>query len=141
MFLGEYKHTIDNKCRLTIPAKFREDLDNQCVIAKGLDGCLTVYPMVEWALICEKIDAKPTSDVKVRRFKRLFYASASVETLDKQGRLSIPPALMEYAAIEKDVFIVGESNTFELWSAERWISQQEEDDNESFEDLAGFLGI
>ena len=104
-------------------------------------GCLTVYPMAEWALICEKIDAKPTSDVKVRRFKRLFYASASVETLDKQGRLSIPPALMEYAAIEKDVFIVGESNTFELWSAERWISQQEEDDNESFEDLAGFLGI
>lgn len=141
MFLGEYKHTIDNKCRLTIPAKFREDLDNQCVIAKGLDGCLTVYPMAEWALICEKIDAKPTSDVKVRRFKRLFYASASVETLDKQGRLSIPPALMEYAAIEKDVFIVGESNTFELWSAERWVSQQAEDDNESFEDLAGFLGI
>ena len=67
MFLGEYKHTIDNKCRLTIPAKFREDLNNQCVIAKGLDGCLAVYPMDEWALICEKIDAKPSSDVKVRR--------------------------------------------------------------------------
>ena len=63
MFLGEYKHTIDNKCRLTIPAKFREDLNNQCVIAKGLDGCLAVYPMDEWALICEKIDAKPSSDV------------------------------------------------------------------------------
>ena len=141
MFLGEYKHTIDNKCRLTIPAKFREDLNNQCVIAKGLDGCLGVYPMDEWALICEKIDAKPSSDVKVRRFKRLFYASASVEILDKQGRLSIPPALMEYAAIDKDVYIVGESNTFELWSAERWTSQKAEEGEDSFEELAGFLGI
>lgn len=141
MFLGEYKHTIDNKCRLTIPAKFREDLNNQCVIAKGLDGCLAVYPMDEWALICEKIDAKPSSDVKVRRFKRLFYASASVEILDKQGRLSIPPALMEYAAIDKDVYIVGESNTFELWSAERWTSQKTEEGEDSFEELAGFLGI
>lgn len=141
MFLGEYKHTIDNKCRLTIPAKFREDLNNQCVIAKGLDGCLAVYPMDEWALICEKIDAKPSSDVKVRRFKRLFYASASVEILDKQGRLSIPPALMEYAAIDKDVYIVGESNTFELWSAERWTSQKAEKGEDSFEELAGFLGI
>ena len=141
MFLGEYKHTIDNKCRLTIPAKFREDLNNQCVIAKGLDGCLAVYPMDEWALICEKIDAKPSSDVKVRRFKRLFYASASVEILDKQGRLSIPPALMEYAAIDKDVYLVGESNTFELWSAERWTSQKAEEGEDSFEELAGFLGI
>lgn len=141
MFLGEYKHTIDNKCRLTIPAKFREDLNNQCVIAKGLDGCLAVYPMDEWALICEKIDAKPSSDVKVRRFKRLFYASASVEILDKQGRLSIPPALMEYAAIDKDVYIVGESNTFELWSVERWTSQKAEEGEDSFEELAGFLGI
>ena len=141
MFLGEYKHTIDNKCRLTIPAKFREDLNNQCVIAKGLDGCLAVYPMDEWALICEKIDAKPSSDVKVRRFKRLFYASASVEILDKQGRLSIPPAVMEYAAIDKDVYIVGESNTFELWSAERWTSQKAEEGEDSFEELAGFLGI
>lgn len=141
MFLGEYKHSIDNKCRLTIPAKFREDLNNKCVIAKGLDGCLTVYPMDEWALICEKIDAKPSSDLKVRRFKRLFYASASVEDLDKQGRLSIPPALMEYAAIEKDVYIVGESNTFELWSEERWADQRAVEEEESFEDLAGFLGI
>ncbi|MEE0434513.1 MAG: division/cell wall cluster transcriptional repressor MraZ [Peptococcaceae bacterium] len=141
MFLGEYKHTIDNKCRLTIPAKFRERLGPQCVVAKGLDGCLTVYPMDEWALVCEKIDAKPSSDLKVRRFKRLFYASASVEELDKQGRLSIPPALKEYAGIEKDVFVVGESNTFELWSAERWSSQQAEEEEESFEELAGFLGI
>lgn len=141
MFLGEYKHAIDNKCRLTIPAKFREDLNNQCVIAKGLDGCLTVYPMEEWTLVCEKIDAKPASDVKVRRFKRLFYASASVEDLDKQGRLSIPPALMEYAGIAKDVYIIGESNTFELWSAERWNSQQAMEEEESFEELAGFLGL
>ena len=141
MFLGEYKHSIDNKCRLTIPAKFREELDNRCVIAKGLDGCLTVYPLDEWALVCEKIDAKPSSDPKVRRFKRLLYASASVEDLDKQGRLSIPPTLMDQAAIVKDVYIVGESNTFELWSAERWIDQQAVDDGESFEELAGFLGI
>lgn len=141
MFLGEYKHSIDNKCRLTIPAKFREELDNRCVIAKGLDGCLTVYPLDEWALVCEKIDAKPSSDPKVRRFKRLFYASASVEDLDKQGRLSIPPTLMDHAAIVKDVYIVGESNTLELWSAERWIDQQAVDDGESFEELAGFLGI
>lgn len=141
MFFGEYRHTIDNKCRLTIPAKFRESFQNQCVIAKGLDGCLTVYPMEEWTLVCEKIDEKPSSDPKVRRFKRLFYASASMETLDKQGRLSIPSALMDYAAIEKDVVIVGESNTFELWSAQRWAEQLNANEEESFEELAEFLGI
>lgn len=141
MFLGEYKHTIDNKCRLTIPAKFREELDGRCVIAKGLDGCLTVYPLTEWAQVCAKIDAQPSSDAKVRRFKRLFYASASVEDLDKQGRLTIPPTLMTYATIEKDVFVVGESATFEIWDAERWNNQQNNEEEESFEDLAGFLGI
>lgn len=141
MFLGEYKHSIDNKCRLTIPAKFRDELDGRCVIAKGLDGCLSVYPLDEWALVCEKIDAKPSSDPKVRRFKRLFYASASEEVLDKQGRLSIPQTLMEHAAIDKDVVIVGESATFELWSAERWSDQQAAEGDESFEELASFLGL
>lgn len=142
MFLGEYIHTIDNKCRLTIPAKFREALKNQCVIAKGFDHCLTVYPMEEWALICEKIDVQPASDQKVRRFKRQFYASATVEDLDKQGRLSIPNALMEYASIEKDVAIIGQSNIFELWSAEAWVNQQVEEETDfSFEALAEVLGI
>ena len=142
MFLGEYIHTIDNKCRLTIPAKFREALKNQCVIAKGFDHCLTVYPMEEWALICEKIDAQPASDQKVRHFKRQFYASATVEDLDKQGRLSIPISLMEYASIEKDVAIIGQSNTFEIWSTELWKNQQAEEETEfSFEELAEVLGI
>lgn len=141
MFLGEYIHTIDNKCRLTIPAKFREALKNKCVIAKGFDHCLTVYPMEEWALVCEKIDAQPASDQKVRRFKRQFYASATVEDLDKQGRLSIPNSLMDYASIEKDVAIIGQSNTFEIWSTELWNNQQEEETEFSFEALAEVLGI
>lgn len=110
------------------------------LLQRGLTD-VSPYTLDEWALVCEKIDAKPSSDPKVRRFKRLFYASASVEDLDKQGRLSIPPTLMDHAAIVKDVYIVGESNTFELWSAERWIDQQAVDDGESFEELAGFLGI
>ncbi len=141
MFLGEYKHAIDNKSRLTIPAKFREALAGECVIAKGLDGCLTIYPMSEWALVCEKIDAKPSSDPKVRRFKRLFYASASVETIDKQGRVSIPPALKAHAAIDSEVVVVGESNVIELWSSQRWENNQMDEGGESLEDLAYMLGL
>lgn len=140
MFLGEFKHSIDNKGRLIIPAKFREVLNGPCVIAKGLDGCLSIYPMDEWQLVCEKIDQKPSSDPKVRKFKRLFYASASTEECDKQGRLSIPSGLLDYAQIEKDVYVIGESNVIEIWSENRWLSQQD-DESESFEELAQFLNI
>lgn len=141
MFLGEYKHTLDNKSRLTVPAKFRDSLGAQCVVAKGLDGCLIIYPMDEWALVCEKIDAKPSSDSKVRQFKRLFYASASVETLDKQGRVPIPASLKAYAEIENDVYVVGESKVIELWSANRWEAHQAMNDDVSFEALAELLGL
>lgn len=141
MFLGEYKHSLDEKGRLTIPSKFRKDLEGQCVLAKGLDGCISVYPMEEWALICEKINERPASDPKVRTFKRLFFASASVEEFDKQGRLSIPAALKEHAAIDKEVFVIGESNIIELWSDERWVSQKSVDDNKTFEELAEFLNF
>lgn len=141
MFLGEFKHSIDNKGRLIIPAKFRDLLDGKCVIAKGLDGCLSVYPIEEWEQICAKIDEKPASDPKVRKFKRLFFASASAEECDKQGRLSIPNGLLQYAQIDKDVYVIGESNVIEIWSEERWLAQQHTDENESFEELAQFLNI
>lgn len=141
MFLGEFTHALDEKGRLTIPSKFRKDLNDQCVVARGLDGCLSVYPMKEWELLIEKLDQKPSSDVRVRRFKRQFFASASVEALDRQGRLSIPQQLLDYAGISRDVTIVGESNIIELWSEDRWNKQLEDEGEESFENLAAFLGI
>lgn len=141
MFLGEFIHALDEKGRLTIPSKFRKDLNDQCVIAKGLDGCLSIYPMKEWEILVEKLDQKPSSDVRVRRFKRQFFASASVEGLDRQGRLSIPQQLLDYAGISRDVSIIGESNIIELWSEERWHRQLAEEGEESFENLAAFLEI
>ena len=120
MFMGEYNHTIDAKGRLIIPSKFRELLGEEFVLTKGLDGCLSVYPMDEWNAFEEKLRALPLTNKNARTFTRFFVAGATNCELDKQGRILVPQTLREFAGLEKDVVLTGNLNRIEVWSKEKW---------------------
>ncbi len=120
MFIGEYKHTIDNKKRLAIPSKFRKDLEKKAVITRGLDSCLIVYPIKEWDKMARKLESLPTSQIDARNFARIMLSGASEVELDKLGRILVPDFLKNYAFLKKNVAILGLSNRIEIWDEERW---------------------
>lgn len=138
MFLGEYNHSLDTKGRVIVPSKFRDDLGEKCVITKGLDGCLFVYPMAQWAELFEKLQQLPLTKRDVRAFVRTFLAGASEVECDKQGRIAIPQNLQQYAALDKGVMIIGVADRLELWAETRWNDYQE-DGEASFEQLAELM--
>lgn len=135
LFLGEYQHNLDAKGRLIVPAKFREDLGETCVITKGLDGCLFVYPMPAWQELFAKLQALPMTKRDARAFVRTFLAGAAEVDCDKQGRIGIPQSLQTYAGLDKSVMLIGVADRIEVWSEDRWqaYARQEE---ASFEQLA-----
>ncbi|HOL17363.1 MAG TPA: division/cell wall cluster transcriptional repressor MraZ [Bacillota bacterium] len=120
MFAGEYQHTLDEKGRVTIPARFREELGERFVITRGLDRCLFVYPLSEWAKVEEKLKNLPFTRSDNRAFTRLFFSGAAEVELDRQGRVLIPQNLREHAGIEKEVMIIGVSTRVEVWSEQAW---------------------
>ncbi|MGI6450323.1 MAG: division/cell wall cluster transcriptional repressor MraZ [Desulfitobacteriia bacterium] len=120
MFMGEYLHTIDSKGRLIIPAKFREALGDKFITTKGLDNCLFLYPQDEWQNFEEKLKKLPISQPNARAFVRFFFSGAAECEFDKQGRILLPANLREYAALDKDVVVVGVMSRIEIWDAERW---------------------
>ena len=143
MFMGEYNHSIDQKGRLIVPSKFREQLGNEFVVTKGLDGCLFVYSNEEWQRIEEKFREIPLTTKDARKFSRFFFAGAATCEVDKQGRILLPSNLREYAAIEKEVVSVGVLSRVEIWSKDRWSENGDYDDmDESAEHMAELgLGI
>jgi len=120
MFIGEYQHSLDNKNRVIMPARFREKLGDSFVMTKGLDNCLFIYTLEEWNRVEEKLKSLPLTNKDGRAFVRFFFAGASEGETDKQGRTLIPSTLKEYAKIEKDVVIIGVSTRIEIWSVEEW---------------------
>lgn len=120
MLIGEYRHSLDTKGRVIIPAKLREELQDDFVMTKGLDNCLFVYPKEEWIKIENKLKELPMTNKAVRSFVRTFFSGATNESCDKQGRALIPQHLREHANIEKDVVIIGVSTRVEIWSVENW---------------------
>lgn len=120
MFMGEYQHTIDSKGRVSIPARFREELGEHFVTTKGLDNCLFVYPMEEWHRLEQKLKSLPFTRADARAFARFFFSGAVECELDKQGRVLIPQMLREHAKIIKDVVIIGVSTRIEIWAKEVW---------------------
>lgn len=129
MFIGEYGHAIDAKNRIILPSKFREGLGESCIMTKGLDGCLYVYPRDEWAILEEKLKSLPLTSKDARAFVRFFFSGANEMTFDKQGRTLIPQNLMQYAGIVKEVVSIGVSNRIEIWSKEKWNDYTESDIN------------
>ena len=120
MFMGEYSHNIDAKGRMIVPSKFREQLGDEFVVTKGLDGCLFVYPNEEWQNIEEKFRNVPLTSKDARKFSRFFFAGATTCEVDKQGRILIPSVLREFASLQKDVVFVGVGSRIEIWSKESW---------------------
>ena len=120
MFMGEYSHTIDAKDRIIVPAKFRESLGDNFVVTKGLDNCLFVYTSEDWRKFEEKLRTLPLTNKDARKFTRFFLAGAAEREIDKQGRILIPSVLREFAALEKDVVLVGVGSRIEIWDKARW---------------------
>ncbi|MET3288138.1 transcriptional regulator MraZ [Brevibacillus fluminis] len=138
MFMGEFQHSIDEKGRLTIPAKFREGLGASFVITRGLDQCLFVYPLEEWTILSEKLKTLPFTKADARAFTRFFFSGATECEWDKQGRVNIPANLREHAALEKECVVIGVSNRVEVWSAQKWGTYFEESQG-SFSTIAESL--
>ncbi|SRR6056297_3501296 len=138
MFMGEYQHKMDTKGRVIIPARFREELGEQFVATRGLDNCLFIYPMQEWKILEEKLRSLPLSSKNARTFVRFFFSGATECELDKQGRISIPANLRDYATLEKEIVVIGLADRIELWSEERWSIYMDEAED-SYEDIAAAM--
>lgn len=141
MFMGEYNHTVDAKGRVIIPAKFRESLGDNFVITKGLDGCLFVFARNEWTSFEEKLRTLPIANKDARKFARFFLAGAADIEVDKQGRALLPSTLREFAALEKDVVLVGVSSRVEIWSRERWEDSTAFDNMDEIAEHMADLGL
>lgn len=120
MFLGEYGHTIDDKGRLTLPAKYRAELASGVVVTRGLDKCLFVFPMDEWKKLSEKVSALPLTDTSARDFRRLLFSGATDAELDKQGRVLLPQYLRDYAGLNGNVVVAGLNTHMEIWNPDTW---------------------
>jgi len=122
MFIGEYHHTIDEKGRIIIPVKFREELGNNFIITRGIENCLFVYSEENWAKITNKLNSLPFTKKDARTFNRFFMSGATSVELDKQGRVNISKPLIDYASLLKDCVIIGTGDRLEVWSQESWES-------------------
>lgn len=120
VFLGTHTPRLDEKGRLILPAKFRDELAEGLVITKGQERCLYVFPTAEFARIAGRLREAPMTEKAVRDYGRVFFASASDESADKQGRITVPPALREYAGLSRDCVVIGQFSRAEIWDATAW---------------------
>ena len=139
MFTGEFFHSFDEKGRVNFPAKLREELGEQFVITKGLDGCLSVYSMKKWEHISEIVDGLPQA--KARNLKRFMFSSATVVNPDKQGRVLVTQTLRGYANIVKDVAVIGAPDHVEIWDREAWAALNAEIDSNDIAAAMDELGF
>ncbi len=120
MFIGEYHHSIDDKGRLIVPAKFREELGEKFIVTRGIENCLFVYPEESWNKIVNKLETLPFTKKDARQFIRFFLSGATIAEFDKQGRINITSPLVSYANIIKECVIIGTGDRLEIWSEESW---------------------
>jgi MraZ protein len=120
MFLGTHAPRLDEKGRLVLPAKFREGLSAGVVLTKGQDRSIVVWPAAEFAAYAERLNEASRSDARVRAYLRVLFSGAFDEIPDRQGRVTMPAALREYAGLDRDVMVVGNGTTVEIWDAAAW---------------------
>jgi len=136
MLLGSYDHTIDDKNRLTLPAKFREAFAGGVFVTRGLDGCLFAYRREDWGRLVEsRLATLDPLSPETRRLERFFYAGASESELDKQGRVMIPAQLIEHAKLGREVVVAGVNDRLEIWDRAAWRKELAEVEG-SAEDVA-----
>jgi MraZ protein len=121
MLLGEYEHTIDDKNRLTLPARFRQVFGEGIVVTRGMDGCLYAYTPGAWeSLVDKSLATLNTLSKEGRRMQRFFFSGAAETELDKQGRVGLPAALLEHAKLGRDVVVAGVHDHLEIWDRDAW---------------------
>ena len=123
MFLGEYQHSIDDKSRLTIPAKFRDELAKGCVVTRGFEKNIIIYTAKEFGELIKRAQTVSPTDPEMRDLRRLLFSGASESAPDKSGRILIPPFLRTYADLENEVYVVGVGQHIEVWSKKGWEEQ------------------
>ena len=121
MLLGEYEHTIDDKNRLTLPARFRQAFAEGIVVTRGMDGCLFAYTRADWdRLVDGRLATLDPLSKEGRRMQRFFFAGAAETELDKQGRVGLPGALLQHAKLDRDVVVAGVHDHLEIWDRDAW---------------------
>ena len=135
MLIGEYHHNIDDKGRLTIPSKFREEIGEKFIVTRGLDYCLFVYSLVEWEKIVSKLKTLPFTKKDARTFTRFFLSGATLCEFDKQGRINLANSLISYAGIQKECAIIGVNDRLEVWALDKFNNLMEEN-TDSLSDIA-----
>lgn len=143
MFIGEYEHSVDDKGRMAVPAKFRAKLASGAVVTRGLDKCLFLYAREEWEKIAEKLSNLPLSKSNARAFARLMLAGAMEVEIDKQGRINLPKYLTKYSSISAKAIVAGLYNRLEIWNPKDWDGYKEKAEEGSAEitEELGELGI
>jgi transcriptional regulator MraZ len=135
VFLGTHTPRLDDKGRLALPARFRPELEGGLVICKGQDRCLYVFPVTEFSRVTEALRNAPVTDRRVRDYSRVLFASASNETPDGQGRITVPPPLRQYAGLTKECVVIGANTRIEVWDAAAW-QEYLENAESAFSDVA-----
>jgi MraZ protein len=138
VFLGTHTPRLDEKGRLFLPAKYRDELAQGLILTKGQERCVYVFPVTEFERITEALRTAPVTAKGLRDYSRVFFASASDEVPDKQGRITIPSALREYAALNRDCVVIGANTRLEIWDTQAWASyldQQEDAFSEASEEV------
>lgn len=120
MFLGTHAPRLDDKGRLVLPAKFRDELAAGLVLTKGQERSVVVWPKGEFEAYAASLSEASRSDARARAYLRVFFSGATDETPDRQGRITLPAALREYAGLERDVVVVGNNTTCEIWDEPTW---------------------
>jgi MraZ protein len=126
VFLGTHTPRLDDKGRLFLPAKFRDELAEGLVVTRGQERCLYVWPSAEFRSFTEPLRRAPLTDKRARDFMRMLFAGATAELADKQGRVTLPPMLRSYAGLERDCVVIGAFNRVEIWDAEAWKAYSDE---------------
>ena len=143
MLIGEYKHLIDAKKRLSIPVKLRKEIGDRAVLTRGLDNCLFLFTINEWEQLAEKLGKLPFGQQDTRSFVRLLLSGASEVELDQLGRILIPDFLKDYAVLKRSVVITGLFNRLEIWDEERWTNYKNnlEKNSDRIAEKLGELGV
>ena len=135
MFIGEYQHNLDAKGRIIIPSRFRDELHTTFILARGLDGCLTIYSLKQWEKLFEEVNKLPTTKKAARQYIRMLTSTATECTLDNQGRIPIPAFLAKPVNITKECEIIGANDHIEIWDKETWDNYYVDASN-NFEEVA-----
>ncbi len=140
MFLGEYRHTLDPKGRVVLPAEFRSQLADGCVVTKGQERCLYVFPLARWGEEVDRLNRLPRTNGKVRAYTRSVFAGAKQEIPDKQGRIMLPERLRDYADLSREAVVVGVADRIEIWNEPSW-EQLSSKADEIYADIEEEFGI